>query len=235
MPAHIHEIICTGQAGATLRATCNDRKVTKGSGPATLRAGLARSGSATRDQVIVAPQDDPQGPAPIELSHRICPAGEAVVDLGGDLDIVSAELAVNYVRDVIDCHRGPVVADLAALAFCDARGLAALLHMAAYAEQAGCPFRLASPSPSLVKIMRITGLDRKFLASHERGQLAPARSTTSRTPPQVPVSAGHCPVPRLSASSFPVAARDLEPVSPGPCLRHRLRVRGRGGASCGTS
>jgi len=37
--------------------------------------------------------------------------------------------------------------------------------MAGYAEQAGCEFRLASPRPSLVKIMRITGLDRRFLAS----------------------------------------------------------------------
>jgi anti-anti-sigma regulatory factor len=35
--------------------------------------------------------------------------------------------------------------------------------MAGYAERAGCPFRLASPSPSLVRIMRITGLDARFL------------------------------------------------------------------------
>jgi len=37
--------------------------------------------------------------------------------------------------------------------------------MASYAERAGCEFRLASPRPSVVKIMRITGLDRRFLAS----------------------------------------------------------------------
>ena len=49
--------------------------------------------------------------------------------------------------------------------FCDAKGLAALVRMARYAEQKGRPFRLASPSPSLIKIMRITGLDRRFLAS----------------------------------------------------------------------
>jgi anti-sigma B factor antagonist len=55
--------------------------------------------------------------------------------------------------------------DLTALAFCDARGLAALLRMAGYAEQKGSPFRLASPSPSLIKIMRITGLGHRFRAS----------------------------------------------------------------------
>jgi anti-sigma B factor antagonist len=113
----------------------------------------------------VAAQDNPQGTAPLELSHRICPTGGAAVDLGGELDIVSAEVAVSYVRDVIDRHRGPVIVDLTALTFCDARGLAALVRMAGYAEQKGCPFRLASPSPSLVKIMRITGLDRRLLAS----------------------------------------------------------------------
>jgi len=99
----------------------------------------------------------------MELNHRICPAGEAVVDLGGDLDILSAEVAVNYVRDVIDRHRGPVTVDLTALAFCDAEGLSALVRMAGYAERKGCPFRLVAPSPRLVKIMRITRLDRRFL------------------------------------------------------------------------
>ena len=85
------------------------------------------------------------------------------MNLRGELDIATAEAAVSYVKNVID-HRGaPVTVDLAALAFCDARGLAALLRMADYAEQAGCPFRLASPRPSLVKIMRITGLDRRLL------------------------------------------------------------------------
>ena len=113
----------------------------------------------------MAAQDDPERTAPLELSHRICPTGEAVVDLGGDLDILGAEVAVSYVKDVIDRHLGPMIVDLTALAFCDARGLAALVRMAGYAEQKGCPFRVASPSSSLVKIMRITGLDRRFLAS----------------------------------------------------------------------
>jgi anti-anti-sigma factor len=87
------------------------------------------------------------------------------VELDGDLDIASAEAAVSYITDILDRHSGPVIVDLTALAFCDARGLAALVRLAGYAEQRGCPFRLASPSPSLVKIMRITGLDRRFFPS----------------------------------------------------------------------
>ena len=127
------------------------------------------------EEVVVAAQDDPLGTAPLELSHRICPTAGAVVDFGGELDIASAEVAVSYVRDVIDRHLGPVMVNLTALEFCDARGLAALVRMADYAEQKGCPFRLASPSQSLVKIMRITGLDRRFLVtqSYLRGCRTP--------------------------------------------------------------
>ena len=111
----------------------------------------------------MAAQDDPQETAPLELSHRICPTGEAVVDLGGELDIVSAEVAVSYVRDVIDRYLGPVIVDLTALAFCDARGLAALVRMAGYAEQKGCPFRRGLTQP-------VTGQDH---ADHRPGPQVP--------------------------------------------------------------
>ena len=113
----------------------------------------------------MAAQADLVGTEPLELSHWISHAGEAVVQLRGELDVVSAEVAVSYVTEIIDRHGGPVTADLSALAFCDARGLAALVRMAGYAELAGHPFRLASPKPSLIKIMRITGLHRRFLTT----------------------------------------------------------------------
>ena len=48
-------------------------------------------------------------------------------------------------------------------------------RIAGYAEQMGCTFRLASPSLSLVKIMRITGLDRTFLAFQVPEQAAGLR------------------------------------------------------------
>jgi len=128
---------------------------------------LTRAGDATAEVASAmawAHDDDLPGAVLLELNHRILPAGEVVVDIGGDLDIATAEMAVRYVRHVIDCHHGPVIVDLAALGFCDARGLSALVRMAGYAERAGRPFRLASPGPPVVKIMRITGLDRRLLA-----------------------------------------------------------------------
>jgi anti-sigma B factor antagonist len=105
----------------------------------------------------------PQEAVPLTLSHRTLPTGEAVAEIGGELDIASAEMAFGYVKRVIDHHREPVIVQLAGVRFCDAQGLSALVRMARYAERAGRPFRLAAPSPPVTKIMRITGLDRVFL------------------------------------------------------------------------
>ena len=113
---------------------------------------------------MAAARGDRQKAVPIKLSHRILPTGEAVADIEGELDVATAEMAVKYVRQVIDSHHGPVNVDLTSLRFCDARGLSALLRMSSYAEQADCPFQLASPSPFLIKLMRITDLDRRLLA-----------------------------------------------------------------------
>jgi anti-sigma B factor antagonist len=80
----------------------------------------------------------------------------------GELDIATAEQAYTYISDVIDCWPAPVSVDLAGLTFCDASGLGALARVARHARQAGRQLRLISARPSLVKIMRITGLDRAF-------------------------------------------------------------------------
>ena len=104
----------------------------------------------------------PQAAGSLELRHRISPDGEAVVSIDGELDIATADAALRYVSDVIDRTHMPVTLEAAGLRFCDATGLTALLRMARHAEQARCRFRLVSPSPSLVKLLRITGLYGRF-------------------------------------------------------------------------
>jgi anti-sigma B factor antagonist len=118
--------------------------------------------ATTAEDIVMAAQNDLERTTPLAMSHRIRPTGEAVVELTGDLDIATAELAVSYVTDIIRRHHKPLTVDLSTLDFCDAKGLAALVRMAGYAEQKDLPFQLASPRPSLIKIMRITGLDRRF-------------------------------------------------------------------------
>jgi anti-anti-sigma factor len=101
--------------------------------------------------------------APLALSHRVVPTDEVIVDIGGELDIATKEMAVSYVTDIIDNHHGPVIVNVTGLEFCDAQGLSALLRMANYAEQTGHPFILASPGPPLLKIMQSTGVANRFL------------------------------------------------------------------------
>lgn len=101
-------------------------------------------------------------PSPLWMSLWVMTDGEVVIYLGGALDISSAEVAFGHIGDLIDRSRGPVVVDLSGLDDCDAHGLRALVRMRGYAERSGIAFQFASPRESLVKIMRITGLDLEF-------------------------------------------------------------------------
>lgn len=109
----------------------------------------------------VGQEKDPQ--SPLELRHRVLDAGEAAVEIAGELDVATADEAFEYVRKIIDDLAGPVVVGLSEVTFCDARGLHALVRMSHYAGKAGCPFRVTAPSPRLANLMRITGLGETFL------------------------------------------------------------------------
>lgn len=98
-----------------------------------------------------------------------------VVTFAGELDLASAEQAFGYVREVIDRHGAPVVLDLAALSFCDARGLGTLVRINSYAGQAGCALRLVSPPPRLLEIMRLVNLDRELTVQPREPRYPPGR------------------------------------------------------------
>jgi anti-anti-sigma factor len=122
--------------------------------------------------VITAERAEPAGaepaaePAQLELSCRTGSNGYQIVSVTGELDIATAELAYSYLSEVIDGRPAPVTVDLSGLTFCDASGLGVLARSARYARQKGRQLGLASARPSLLKIMRITGLDRAFPELH---------------------------------------------------------------------
>jgi anti-sigma B factor antagonist len=88
--------------------------------------------------------------------------GNQVVSVTGELDIATADQAYAYLSDVIDNGYAPLSVDLGGLTFCDASGLGVLARTANHAREAGRPLRLTSARPSLIKIMRITGMDSVF-------------------------------------------------------------------------
>ena len=127
----------------------------------------ASVGAAAKDggsdvAVITAERDAGLEPAQLELSCRTDADGNQVVTVTGELDIATAEQAYTYISGVIDEGPAPVSVDLGELTFCDAAGLGVLAKIARHARQAGRQLRLTSARPSLLKIMRITGLDGAF-------------------------------------------------------------------------
>jgi len=105
-------------------------------------------------------------PAQLELSCRSGANGYQIVSVTGELDIATAEQAYSYISEVIDARPAPVSVDLSGLTFCDASGLGVLARIARHAREAGRQLMLTSARPSLLKIMRLTGLDRVFPELH---------------------------------------------------------------------
>ncbi|MGD0605561.1 MAG: STAS domain-containing protein [Streptosporangiaceae bacterium] len=101
-------------------------------------------------------------PAQLELASRMGADGHQVISVTGELDIATADQAYAYISEVIDRWQVPVTVDLSGLSFCDASGLGVLAKAARHARQAGRQLRLTSARPSLLKIMRMTGLDGVF-------------------------------------------------------------------------
>jgi anti-sigma B factor antagonist len=101
-------------------------------------------------------------PAQLELSCQTGANGYQIVSVTGELDIATAEQAYSYISEIIDGRPAPVTVDLSGLTFCDASGLGVLARISRHARQAGRQLKLTSVRPSLLKIMRITGLDRVF-------------------------------------------------------------------------
>lgn len=86
---------------------------------------------------------------------------DAVVTLAGELDISTAPDVQDALAELTDAPR-KVVVDLSALEFCDSTGLAALLGAHKTLNENGGSLELLAPSPMLVNLVKITGLDDVF-------------------------------------------------------------------------
>jgi anti-sigma B factor antagonist len=84
------------------------------------------------------------------------------VSARGELDIATADQAYAYLRDVVDGQHGPLTVNLEGLTFCDAAGLSVLARLAGHSRLLGRELKLAAARPSLLRIMRITGMDEAF-------------------------------------------------------------------------
>jgi anti-sigma B factor antagonist len=108
-------------------------------------------------------------------------AGHTVLEIRGEVDVYTASMVRERLLDVIDNGGGSVVADLRRVEFLDSTGLGVLVGALKRLRMAGRDLTLVCDSEKLLKIFRITALDRVF-ALHETVEAA------TGAPPAQPAS-----------------------------------------------
>ncbi len=135
--------------------------------------------------------------------------GHVVVVLGGELDLVDAA-DVEAALVTAAAREPEIIVDLAALAFIDSSGVAALARGRKHARQAGGDLLLAAPQQPVLRVLAVTGLIDNFSvhasveeaaanARHSRRVVVPLRRPRrTRWPHKGETRSGHGgPVPRL--------------------------------------
>jgi anti-sigma B factor antagonist len=98
---------------------------------------------------------DHQEPMTVTTSRT---ADTTLIALAGELDLHSSELLAATVDDALSGSPRVVVIDAGDLTFADSAGLRALLSAREAAEQRGVSLRLGRISPTLGRLLDMTGL-----------------------------------------------------------------------------
>jgi anti-anti-sigma factor len=93
-----------------------------------------------------------------------------IVKVSGVIDIATAPALRECLYRTCGRCTGQLVVDLSGVSFCDACGLAVLIGTQRRATLRDIPLQLAAPSPSVARLLHLTGLDRTL-------QIQPPRVT----------------------------------------------------------
>ncbi|MFB8172727.1 STAS domain-containing protein [Kitasatospora purpeofusca] len=109
-------------------------------------------------------QNDPGTAAAGAPAARPQPAddGAAVCVLVGDLDIETLPPAEQALDEALRTRPSVLVVDLEQVGFCDSSGLNLLLKTRLSATAAGAELRLAAASPTVLRLLELTGADTVF-------------------------------------------------------------------------
>jgi anti-anti-sigma factor len=88
----------------------------------------------------------------------------ARVRVRGELDIATAVVFREVLFSILDTRRPTIVIDASQLRFCDSQGLSALVAAGNRAQALGGGITVVHPQPVVGKVLRVTGLDRRFTA-----------------------------------------------------------------------
>jgi anti-anti-sigma factor len=96
----------------------------------------------------------------LAIEHR-SEDGQAVVDVGGELDVHTCGTLEEAVQQAIT-DGGDVIVDLADVTFVDSSGLRTLIGLHRSAEERGGRLVLREPSRPLLRLLDLTGLQDTF-------------------------------------------------------------------------
>lgn len=85
-----------------------------------------------------------------------------VVHLSGKIDIFSSKALRQRLLGVLRHSTRRLVLDLSGLSFCDVGGLVVLVGIQRRAKAMGITLTLTAPRPYMIRMLRVTGLDRSL-------------------------------------------------------------------------
>lgn len=102
------------------------------------------------------PESDPGLSITIVSTDQNC----AVVALSGELDYTTARHVRKALTSLVDqgCHH--IIVDMTAVPMCDSTGLAAFVDTYQHANQRGGTVRVVAAPPMVLRMFRVTGIDR---------------------------------------------------------------------------
>ncbi|WP_431683099.1 STAS domain-containing protein [Kitasatospora sp. KL5] len=94
-----------------------------------------------------------------------------VLFLDGEVDLYTVPLLADALEDAVDlCPPGrPVTVDMARVGFCDSSGLNALLKARARATERSVVVRVASPSPQVARLLKVTAAEGLLMQTADGG------------------------------------------------------------------
>lgn len=93
-------------------------------------------------------------------AHYERSGGVVVIRLVGELDMATVVQLRQAVTEALETAATSVVLDLSALTFVDSSGIGALVGASRRFQELGCSFALHAPTRSVLKALRLTGVDR---------------------------------------------------------------------------
>jgi anti-sigma B factor antagonist len=143
-------------------ARASGSRLMSGHRPAVQRSRLVGGGEAHEPSIVFTTLsgDDPPLPTtqPLQLCSDAPTPTHVVLRVAGEIDIATAPA----LAEALELRAGAappgtdLIADLTAVTFIDARGLATLLEAAATARRCGVAFRVTGRPPCVLRILELT-------------------------------------------------------------------------------